>query len=209
MPRNLWVVLSCLLMPVAAGRANELAFDIRVDAGPEPTRVRRPACLDSEPTAGEVVKAAWEEAGLSPEEDRSRKVRVRVSGWLPKLTGGVTKDSGDKRDYRYEPGTPRVDQFHLDDGLGWDAGLSWDLSRMAFQSEELQVAREASRRARERLDLAAEVIRLYFSRRRLTMQGLPPPDTPEAVQLQEATALLDAWTGARLSKRWCRPAVSP
>jgi hypothetical protein len=202
MPRNLWVVLCCLWIP-AAGRANELALDIRVDPESGRPPVRRSACLNTEPTANEVVKAAWKEAGLLPEEDRSRKWRVRLSGWLPRLTGGVSKDTGDKRDYRYEPGSPRVDQFHLDDGLGWDAGLTWDLSRMAFQSEELQVAREASRRVRERLDLAAEVIRLYFSRRRLTLQGLPLPNTPEAVQLLEATALLNAWTGSRLSERWC------
>ena len=100
-----------------------------------------------------------------------------------------------------------MDQFHLDDGLGWDAGLSWDLAETVFRSEELQVAREASRRARERLDLAAEVIRLYFARRRLTLQGLPPPGSNQALQLAETTAMLDAWTGSRLAKRWCRSEV--
>jgi hypothetical protein len=189
-------------------RADEvIAFDIRARPESRSPLKRPPACQANEPPVNEVVRAAWEEAGLLPDEDRSRKLRVRISGWMPKLSAGVSKDVGDKRDYRYEPGNPRIDQFHLDDGLGWDAGISWDVAEAVFRSEELQVARETSRRARERMDLAAEVIRLYFSRRRLTLQGLPPPGSPKAIQLAEATAMLDAWTGSRLKDRWCRQEV--
>jgi hypothetical protein len=200
------MTLSALCLAGEPDFGEDLAFEIRLDGEQTETpkkRKRRPACLRNEPRVREVVKAAWEEAGLLPEEDHSRKSRVRASGWLPKLSGGVSKDMGDRWDYRYEPGTPRVDQLHQDDGLRWDVGLTWDLSKTVYQGEELSVAREASRRARERMDLAAEVIRLYFSRRRQMQNGLPDKGTVSAVVLQETTATLDAFTGERFRGRWC------
>ena len=183
--------------------AEELAFEIDLETRQTKKKKPRPACLRHEPKVREVVKAAWEEAGLLPEDDRSRRSRVRASGWLPKVSGGVSKDMGDRWDYRYEPGTPRVDQLHQDDGLRWDVGLTWDLSKTVYQSDELQVAREASRRARERMDLAAEVIRLYFSRRRLMQDGLPQKGAASALMLQETTATLNAFTAGRFRGRWC------
>ena len=183
--------------------AEELAFEIDLETRQTKKKKPRPACLRHEPKVREVVKAAWEEAGLLPEDDRSRRSRVRASGWLPKVSGGVSKDMGDRWDYRYEPGTPRVDQLHQDDGLRWDVGLTWDLSKTVYQSDELQVAREASRRARERMDLAAEVIRLYFSRRRLMQDGLPQKGATSALMLQETTATLNAFTAGRFRGRWC------
>jgi len=151
------------------------------------------------------VRAAWRAAGLEAGADRSRARRVRAAGWLPKVSGKVSCDQGDRWDHRLEPGEPRVDQLHRDGGLGWDAGLTWDLSKIAFQSAEVQVAREAARRARERMDLSAEIVRLYFLRHRLLQDGLPPAGSDRALQLEQATATLDAWTGHTFTRRWCRP----
>jgi hypothetical protein len=193
---------------VSTDMSTDLAFDIDPRSGSGETQKKSkkfsPACLRGEPEVREVVQAAWEEAGLQPGDDLSRRRRVRAAGWLPKLSGGVSKDMGDRWDYRYEPGTPRVDQLHQDDGLRWDVGLSWDVSKTVFSTEELQVVREAAKRARERMDLAAEVIRLYFARRRLMPKGVPPPGSRQALELLETTATLDAYTGGRLRGRWCR-----
>jgi len=197
------MALSALCLAGEPDWGESLAFEIDLQSKQPRKKKIRPACLRKEPGVREVVKAAWEEAGLLPEDDRSRKSRVRASGWLPRLSGGVSKDMGDRWDYRYEPGTPRVDQLHQDDGLRWDVGLTWDLAGTVFLSEELQVAREASRRARERMDLAAEVIRLYFSRRRLMQNGLPENGSAPALMLLENTATLDAFTGERFCSRWC------
>lgn len=202
------MMLSVLCLAGEPDWGEDLAFDIvpaEERSGIDKKVVKKgpPACQGTEPAVREVVRAAWKHAGLLPEEDRSRKSRVRTSGWLPKLSGGISKDMGDRWDYRYEPGTPRVDQLHQDDGLRWDVSLAWDISKAVFQSEELQVAREASRRARERMDLAAEVIRLYFLRRRMMQKGLPLSDSPSAVVLTEITATLDAFTGGRYKHRWC------
>jgi hypothetical protein len=201
--------------PGQAGEQSEggiVALDLALepeDARSETSRRGRAAwfdCLKNEPDVHRLVRVAWEEAGLTRDEDRSRKTRVRVSGWLPKISAGFTTDMGDRWDYRYEPGTPRVDQIHQDEGVRWDAGVSWDLSRTVFRSEELQVAREASRRVRERMDLAAEVIRLYFARRRLVLQGPPSPGSPVVLQITELTVMLNALTGARFRQSWCRVA---
>jgi len=197
------MALSAMCLAGEPDFGEDLAFEIDLESRQPKQKKNRPACLRHEPKVREVVKAAWEEAGLLPEDDLSRKSRVRASGWLPKLSGGVSKDMGDRWDYRYEPGTPRVDQLHQDDGLRWDVGLTWDLSGTVYQGEELAVAREASRRARERMDLAAEVIRLYFSRRRMMQNGIPAPGSGPAIMLLEATATLDAFTGERFRGRWC------
>jgi len=212
MGRILIIPLTALSALCLAGEPDwgkDLALDIGTVSEPAVLKKKEkqyapPVCQRNEPKVREVVRAAWEQAGLLPGEDHSRKSRVRASGWLPKLDGGVSKDMGDRWDYRYEPGTPRVDQLHQDDGLRWDVGLAWDLSKTVYMSEELQVAREASRRARERMDLAAEIIRLYFARRRLMHLGLPVPDSPSAVQFSETTAMLNTYTGDRFRDRWCR-----
>ncbi len=202
------MVLSTLCRAGEPDWGKDLAFDIGPQSELKENQTNkkkfRRVCQRKEPDVREVVRAAWEQAGLQPGEDLSRKSRVRAAGWLPKLSGGVSKDMGDRWDYRYEPGSPRVDQLHQDDGLRWDVDVSWDISKTVFSGEELQVAREASRRARERMDLAAEVIRLYFARRRLMHKGLPVPDSPSAVQFSETTAMLNAYTGDRFRDRWCR-----
>jgi len=201
------MVLSALCRAGEPDWGGDLAFDIgdqKEPNGIQKKKQQRPVCQHKEPDVRAVVRAAWELAGLRPGEDLSRKSRVRAAGWLPKLSGGVSKDMGDRWDYRYEPGSPRVDQLHQDDGLRWDIDVSWDISKTVFSSEELQVTREASRRARERMDLAAEVIRLYFARRRLMHLGLPVPDSPSAVVFSETTAMLNVYTGDRFRDRWCR-----
>lgn len=161
------------------------------------------ACMGNEPDVQKVVRAAWEEAGLLRDDDVSRAGRVRASGWLPRIAGGVSKDMDDSRDYRYEPGDPRVDQIHLDKSIDWDVGLSWEMSDIVFRSEELQVAREASRRSRERLNLANEVIRLYFTRKKLLYQGGVDNEADFEIRLAEITATLNVWTGGRFERLWC------
>jgi len=162
-----------------------------------------PACLEREPEVGALVRAAWGQAGLEAADDEDRRSRVRIAGWLPKLSGGVRYDWGDRWDYRYEPGEPRVDQLHRDDGYSWDAGLSLDLAQAAYPSEELAAVKEAARRAAERRELAVEIIRLAFERRGLLIHGLPRPGSQERLRLGELTAVLDAWTGGVYARRFC------
>ena len=182
----------------------ELNLDTRsrIERKSKPS-AKQPDCLTGEPGVQALVAAAWEAAGLLAEQDASRQSRVRLAGWLPKLSGGVSWDMGDRWDYRYEPGEPRVDQLQQDDGLRWDFDLSWDLTRAVYNSDELAVEKEALRRAAERRQLAAEVVRLFFARRALLLEGMPEPQSPAGQQIDETSAILDAWTGGRFAARWC------
>lgn len=183
-------------------------FDLGQPAKARPAgRVERPpvaaACLKGEPDVDALVRAAWASAGLGAEDDRDRRSRLRIAGWLPKLDAGVRYDWGDRWDYRYEPGEPRVDQLHRDDGYSWDVGLSLDLAQAAYPDAELAAAREAVRRAAERRELAVEIIRLDFERRSLLVHGLPAARSPDRLRLDELTAVLDAWTGGAFARRFC------
>lgn len=164
-------------------------------------------CLSLEPKALELVKEAWAKSGLKKERELSLENRLRISGWFPKLSGGLSYNLGDKWDYKYEPGEPRVDQLHQNNGLSWDVGMTIDLARAVYQVEQLAVLRESSRRAGERRDLALEVIRLVFARRQLMLHGIPEPGSSERSQLEEFTAVLDAWTGGVFQDRWCTKGV--
>ncbi|HUU01556.1 MAG TPA: hypothetical protein VM425_08965 [Myxococcota bacterium] len=192
-----------------SGHQDELTLDLGLQPAPQQTQPtstgkrRRPRCLKKEPGVALVVRVAWEEAGLQAARDRSREGRVRAAGWLPRLTGGVSKDIGGRWDYRYEAGTSPVDQLQHSDGWRWDANLSWDLPRAIYNPDEINVAREAAKRAMDRMEIANMVVRLYFDRLRLLVRGLPLPGTPEALKLLEATASLNAWTAGRFSKNWC------
>ncbi len=165
-------------------------------------------CSFAEPRPMELVWAAWEHSGLKRERESSLETRVRVSGWFPRLSGGLSYDLGDKWDYKYKPGEPRVDQLHQNNGLSWDVGITLDLSRTVYQDEELALLKESSRRAAERRDLALEVIRLVYARRQLMLHKVPEPGSMERTQLDEYTAVLDAWTGGVFRDRWCTKEVS-
>jgi hypothetical protein len=217
MARTMLMVFSVLAAGLVC-RAEEkegipVSGSLVLDIGPEASaeeepgkagdRRRKPRCLKKEPTAIQVIRAAWMEAGLMPDQDRSRMKRLRGSAWLPRVTGGVSKDIAGRWDVRYETGSSPVDQLHHSDGWRWDVGLTWDLSSLVYQSDELQVTREASRRLRERLELTAMVSQVYHQRLRLLVRGLPRPGSGQAIELLEATAILDAWTGERFKTRWC------
>lgn len=209
--RAVAIGVCCLLLGLAAAPAAAEAI-AGLDLGepatePLPPAERpaagAPACLIREPSAAELVRSAWDWAGLEPARDRSWRSRVRWAGWLPRLKGGVDCDVGDSWDYRYEPGEPRVDKLRQDDGWGWDVDLTLELARLVYSSDELAVAREELRRSAARRDLAVELIRLIYARRELLRRGLPPAGSSQRGELDELTAVIDAWTGGRFADRWC------
>jgi len=214
--RTVGIGVCCLLLPLLGGAAAPGAVAAEAFAGldlgepapepippGEPPAAGAPACLAHEPSAAELVRCAWDWAGLEPGRDRSWRSRVRWSGWLPRLSGGVDYDIGDSWDYRYVPGEPRVDKLRQNDGWGWDADLKLDLSKAVYSSDELAVAREGLRRSAARRDLAVELIRLIYARRELLRRGLPPAGSSQRGELDELTAVIDAWTGSRFADRWC------
>jgi hypothetical protein len=160
--------------------------------------------ISSEPKVEELCRAAVALALAEPERARSFLLRARLAGWLPELrfrlfrrfarTEGLTLDDT-------VASTP-LDVSAVDD-VRYEWRATWDLSRMVFNSDELQAHSEALRMADVRRDIQSLVVRLYFERRRLLVG---PPRVASAVaaaeaeehrwlRLSELEAQLEALTG--------------
>ncbi|RLB58830.1 MAG: hypothetical protein DRI34_03755 [Deltaproteobacteria bacterium] len=198
-------MLSAAVVRATEEPGQELALDLSEGVAPAtaaPGGRGLDPCLGREPALERVVHRAWEQAGLQPERDRSRLARARAAGWLPRLSGGFSKDLGGRWSWRYEQGTT-VDQLQQDDGWSWQVSLSWDLAGTVWRGAELQEARASAQRALERMEIATSVIALYLERRRLLTARSGRGVRAVRWRLLELTALLDAWTGGCFRGSWC------
>jgi hypothetical protein len=115
------------------------------------------------------------------------------------FSGGLTDSDTDEDTLNYEFSTvaPWVQRYA--GGRAWDvrAKLSWNLPRLVFNPEELDVASLAGLVE----GILKESTRLYFMRRRLQVDMIlnPPTDTATSLtkelRVQELTGLIDAMTG--------------
>jgi hypothetical protein len=84
---------------------------------------------------------------------------------------------------------------------------TWELDRLIFEPQEMNVSRETVRVANLRDSMLQEVTRRYYERRRLQvdLDLTPPTDLGDRVRkelrLQELTADLDAATGGWFSEK--------
>lgn len=154
-----------------------------------------------EPTVREVQDQAVTYANVHPEVVDSWRTRARVNALAPRLrTGGQGTVN---RDLRTVEQTGEADTlFKNDDNAGrLTVETTWELDRLIFEPQEMNVAREAVRMANLRDRVLDEVTRRYFERRRLQIdiELSPPTDLNDRVKkelrLQELTADIDAATG--------------
>jgi len=193
MKRITLMVVTCLALAPAAARADD-----------EVARIM--AKFDNEPTVREVQKAAIEYYNVSPDTIASLRSRARSKALLPGLSiGGSTyKQSSslavDDIVYR----AIGIARFEDQNGAyyGASASLSWNLDRLVFNAEELDVMSLIGIQD----GIQREVTTLYYVRRRLQIeQLLNPPSTTAAriasqLRLEELTGLLDAYTGGFFSR---------
>src|SRR5262245_53610444 len=165
------------------------------------------ARFEDEPTVREVQVAAIEYYNVSPDTIRSLRSRARKKALMPGLSvGGATfKQSSslavDDIVYR----AVGIARFEDQNGvyLGANASLTWNLDRLVFNAEELDVMSLIGIQD----GIQREVTTLYYVRRRLQIeQLLNPPTTTAArisaqLRLEELTGLLDAYTGGYFSKQ--------
>lgn len=187
------IVVTCLAFAPAAHADDEVA--------------RIMARFDNEPTVREVQKAAIEYYNVSPDTIQSLRSRARHKALLPGLSiGGSTyKQSSslavDDIVYR----AVGIARFEDQNGAyyGANATLSWNLDRLVFNAEELDVMSLIGIQD----GIQREVTTLYYVRRRLQIEQLlnPPSSTAARVasqlRLEELTGLLDAYTGGFFSKQ--------
>ena len=187
------VVAACLVFAASHARADE-----EVD--------RIMAKFRNEPTVREVQTAAIEYYNVSPDTIKALRGRTHKKALMPGLTvGGSTYRqssalSVDDIIYR-QIGIAR---FEDQNGVyvGLSASLTWNLDRLVFNAEELDVMSLIGIQD----GIQREVTTLYYVRRRLQIeQMLNPPTSVSArvaaeLRLEELTGLLDAYTGGFFSR---------
>ena len=183
------VVVACLVLAASHARAEDDEVE------------RIMARFKNEPTIREVQVAAIDYYNVSPDTIRSLRSRTHKKALMPGLTvGGSTYRQSSALavdDIIYRP--VGVARFEDQNGvyLGLSASLTWNLDKLVFNAEELDVMSLIGIQD----GIQREVTTLYYVRRRLQIeQLLNPPTTVSArvaaeLRLEELTGLLDAYTG--------------
>jgi hypothetical protein len=176
--------------------------------------------LKSEPTCKQVQRAALEFYKLEPERIRRMGVASRAKAIVPELEGSIDNSVGKTftrtSDGLFPAATLRqIDRENPDgykervdtttDNFLWRVRAVWNLDRLVFNSEELDVKSLNSLEE----NLVREVTTLYYSRHRLIANLIlsgPEEDEEifyELLRLDEQTSTIDALTGGFFgAKAW-------
>jgi hypothetical protein len=168
--------------------------------------------LKSEPSVREVQRAALKFYKLEPERINRMAVATRAKALVPEIEGSIDNSIGhtftNTRDGLFsqqslvaiDPNNPDGFKERVQtntDNLLWRVRAVWNLDRLIFNSEELDVKSLNSLEE----NLVREVTTLYFSRQRLIANLIlsgPEEDEEifyELLRLDEMTATIDALTG--------------
>jgi outer membrane protein TolC len=163
--------------------------------------------VQAEPTIKEVQQAALAYYQLEPDRIRTMGTWARRKGLFPEIDGGVDGTLGhnytNTQDALYPTFPYKERQAGTSDQLVWHVRGVWDLSRLAYNPEQLDIMTLNSLQE----TLIREVTTMYFSRRR-ALAGLilsPPQDEEELyyeqIRIEEMTATIDAFTGGKFAPR--------
>jgi hypothetical protein len=164
------------------------------------------ALFSWEPSALECQKAAVRHGCLRRKQVRSWRGRVRNAAWLPEVKVGVDRSHGAESRLKGEPGTSSEWAEQKGADLSYGMQARWSLDRLIFDPNELKVSREAQRLVELREEVAHQVTRVYYERRRLqVLDAIRPPRTLRSaalrrLALERLTAALDALTGGWFSR---------
>ncbi len=184
---------------------------------PTPTPVAAPprgAALDlaarpGEPTVQELRAAATRLAAADPDRARSMIARAGRSAWLPEIRLRIERRFGRNESLDHGLASPLPPPIELDtvNDVRYEWRATWDLARLVFNPEELQAQTEALRMGDVRMEVESLVIRLYFERKRLRVEGalgLAAPDPAASarreLRIQEIEAELDALSGGLMER---------
>lgn len=175
--------------------------------------------LRREPSAKEVLDAAFDYAKLNPERIKKWLDDVHKSAWLPELRilGGSDFGGYDEygRDGMPADANPNVNPLQLyrksshqsENSFRAEAELSWKFGKVIFDPSEVFIDQQRNRQTELREDVANTVTIYYFQRRNMLFQKLfnPPKDFAERsrleFQIEEMTTKLDTLSGGFYSKR--------
>jgi len=169
--------------------------------------------LKAEPTCKEVQRAALKFYKLEPERINKMATATRAKALVPEIEGSIDNSVGHTFTYTRDGLFSRQSLITIDptfnpdgykervqtnnDNLLWRIRAVWNLDRLVFNSEELDVKSLNSLEE----NLVREVTTLYYSRQRLIANLIlsgPEEDEEifyELLRLDEMTATIDALTG--------------
>jgi hypothetical protein len=181
--------------------------------------------IKQEPTVKEVQQSALRFYKLEPERLEAMTRASRWKGLVPEIETGMDNSLGhtytNTKDGLYPilpntPDNPNPDFYKervlsTTDQLLWRVRAVWQLDRLVFNSEALDVKSLNSIQE----NLVREVTTMFFSRRRLLANLIlsPPEDEEElfyeTLKLDEMTSTLDALTGGMFGSRAWRGEFTP
>lgn len=152
---------------------------------------------------GDVVRMALGAArGLSPERIRNLARRARASGLAPLLR--LSAERGLQQDLSSSTSAQAAkSDTKIGDDLSLSASLTFQLDRLVFAPDEVRLLSVERWLAGDQRKLVAEVVKLYFQRRRLLRERAlsAAPDGELDDSIAELEALLDSVTAGAFSAR--------
>ena len=161
-----------------------------------------------EPTVQQVQDAAIRYYQVHPDRIRSLRRNAQLKALMPSVSGrfanALYTDKRNMMDGLYlGSALPYKENEQTNgDSLGWSVSATWDLDRLIFNAEVLDVQSLIGI-----LDgVVREVTTVYYIRRRLQIDMLlrPPTDLAskisQRIRVEELTGLIDAMTGGYMSK---------
>lgn len=204
--------VAAVLIGVAGGGRARAAAPAAPAAGEKPARkrallARLQEIIKKEPTIQDVQKAALGHYQLEPETIQGMATSARVKGLFPEIDAGLDSMLGhtfnNTQDALYPNFPYKERQAGSSDQVIWHVRGVWDLSRLIFNPEQLDIKTLGSLQE----TLVREVTTMYFSRRRVLANLIlsPPEDDEdlyfEQLRLEEMTATIDAFTGGKFAER--------
>ena len=154
-----------------------------------------------EPAIEAVQAAALQNFGVHPERVAGMRTATAWKAAIPtfEVSGGATGANIDDTTVldEYDPTKPWVTRGARGSALELRTTLAWDLPRIAFNPEELDVAGLAG----VQKDVIVRVTQVYFARRRAQLALLSSPSKDplkrmnQEMRVEELTAVLAGLTG--------------
>lgn len=159
-----------------------------------------------EPDVQEVVAAVLRHSGVDPARADAAMERARLSGLLPMVRAGLRQGTGYDFLTRQSDTTGTSSVTSAQD-LAFIGQLTFRLDRLLYAADERTLLRESRAAAERRLELIAEVVRLYFERRRLLVEIAltGQSDVEREVRIAEIDALFQVLSGGEI----VMPSVPP
>ncbi len=200
LPGRLLALMLCALAWPASARAEEGAP--KNDLTEEEVIAR----FAHEPTVQQVQQTAIRYYQVHPERITNLRRNARLKALVPSISGKFSNSiyhvNRGMVDALYRTLGNKEDERTNGDSLGFSVAAAWDLDRLVFNAEVLDVQSLIGI-----LDgVVREVTTVYYIRRRLQIDILlrPPTDLAsvisQRIRVEELTGLLDAMTGGFMSK---------